>query len=247
MSQTVISMQKVRLDFPRRRSLKSYVLNLFQRQDNQFTALKGINLEIEKGEIIGVIGTNGCGKSTLLRVITGIYPPNEGVCRVNGNISLLAGLGTGFSGHQTGRENAILYGSILGYTEEKIIEKLPEIISFSELGEFIDEPIRTYSAGMKARLGLAVASAIQPDILLIDEVLGVGDPTFKEKSTNRIMEMVQEAGTVVIVSHSFGMLSKICDRIVLMEKGKIIQQGDPNEVIQTYYNRAKGINKEGVE
>jgi ABC-2 type transport system ATP-binding protein len=244
MSQTVISMQKVRLDFPRRRSLKSYVLNLFQRQDNQFTALKGINLEIEKGEIIGVIGTNGCGKSTLLRVITGIYPPNEGVCRVNGNISLLAGLGTGFSGHQTGRENAILYGSILGYTEEKIIEKLPEIISFSELGEFIDEPIRTYSAGMKARLGLAVASAIQPDILLIDEVLGVGDPTFKEKSTNRIMEMVQEAGTVVIVSHSFGMLSKICDRIVLMEKGKIIQQGDPNEVIQTYYNRAKGINKE---
>jgi ABC-type polysaccharide/polyol phosphate transport system ATPase subunit len=240
-------MQKVRLDFPRRRSLKSYVLNLFQRQDNQFTALKGINLEIEKGEIIGVIGTNGCGKSTLLRVITGIYPPNEGVCRVNGNISLLAGLGTGFSGHQTGRENAILYGSILGYTEEKIIEKLPEIISFSELGEFIDEPIRTYSAGMKARLGLAVASAIQPEILLIDEVLGVGDPTFKEKSTNRIMEMVQEAGTVVIVSHSFGMLSKICDRIVLMEKGKIIQQGDPNEVIQTYYNRAKGINKEGVE
>jgi ABC-type polysaccharide/polyol phosphate transport system ATPase subunit len=247
MSQTVISMQKVRLDFPRRRSLKSHVLNLFQRQDNQYTALKGINLEIEKGEIIGVIGTNGCGKSTLLRVITGIYPPNEGVCRVNGNISLLAGLGTGFSGHQTGRENAILYGSILGYTEEKIIEKLPEIISFSELGEFIDEPIRTYSAGMKARLGLAVASAIQPDILLIDEVLGVGDPTFKEKSTNRIMEMVQEAGTVVIVSHSFGMLSKICDRIVLMEKGKIIQQGDPNEVIQTYYNRAKGINKEGVE
>ena len=247
MSQTVISMQKVRLDFPRRRSLKSYVLNLFQRQDNQFTALKGINLEIEKGEIIGVIGTNGCGKSTLLRVITGIYPPNEGVCRVNGNISLLAGLGTGFSGHQTGRENAILYGSILGYTEEKIIEKLPEIISFSELGEFIDEPIRTYSAGMKARLGLAVASAIQPDILLIDEVLGVGDPTFKEKSTNRIMEMVQEAGTVVIVSHSFGMLSKICDRIVLMEKGKIIEQGDPNEVIQTYYDRAKGINKEGVE
>jgi len=247
MSQTVISMQKVRLDFPRRRSLKSHVLNLFQRQDNQFTALKGINLEIEKGEIIGVIGTNGCGKSTLLRVITGIYPPNEGVCRVNGNISLLAGLGTGFSGHQTGRENAILYGSILGYTEEKIIEKLPEIISFSELGEFIDEPIRTYSAGMKARLGLAVASAIQPEILLIDEVLGVGDPTFKEKSTNRIMEMVQEAGTVVIVSHSFGMLSKICDRIVLMEKGKIIQQGDPNKVIQTYYDRAKEINKEGVE
>ena len=138
-------------------------------------------------------------------------------------------------------------GKVLSYSEEKIVTKLPEIISFSELEEFIDEPIRTYSAGMKARLGLAVASAIQPEILLIDEVLGVGDPTFKEKSTNRIMEMVQEAGTVVIVSHSFGMLSKICDRIVLMEKGKIIQEGDPSKVIQTYYNRAKKINKEGVE
>jgi ABC-type polysaccharide/polyol phosphate transport system ATPase subunit len=247
MSESVIELENVSLSFPRRKSLVKLVLGLFQKQENDFTALDKVNLVIKQGEIIGVIGTNGCGKSTLLRIISGIYPPNQGKCKVKGNISLLAGLGTGFSGHQTGRENAILYGSILGYTEEKIIEKLPEIISFSELGEFIDEPIRTYSAGMKARLGLAVASAIQPEILLIDEVLGVGDPTFKEKSTNRIMEMVQEAGTVVIVSHSFGMLSKICDRIVLMEKGKIIQQGDPNEVIQTYYNRAKGINKEGVE
>ena len=247
MSESVIELENVSLSFPRRKSLVKLVLGLFQKQENDFTALDKVNLDIKQGEIIGVIGTNGCGKSTLLRIISGIYPPGQGHCKVKGNISLLAGLGTGFSGHQTGRENAILYGSILGYSEEKIVTKLPEIISFSELEEFIDEPIRTYSAGMKARLGLAVASAIQPEILLIDEVLGVGDPTFKEKSTNRIMEMVQEAGTVVIVSHSFGMLSKICDRIVLMEKGKIIQQGDPNEVIQTYYNRAKGINKEGVE
>jgi ABC-type polysaccharide/polyol phosphate transport system ATPase subunit len=247
MSESAIVLENVSLTFPRRKSLVKLVLGFFKKQESEFTALDKINLVIKQGEIIGVIGTNGCGKSTLLRIISGIYPPNQGQCKVKGNISLLAGLGTGFSGHQTGRENAILYGSILGYTEEKIIEKLPEIISFSELGEFIDEPIRTYSAGMKARLGLAVASAIQPEILLIDEVLGVGDPTFKEKSTNRIMEMVQEAGTVVIVSHSFGMLSKICDRIVLMEKGKIIQEGDPSKVIQTYYNRAKKINKEGVE
>ena len=247
MSESVIELENVSLSFPRRKSLVKLVLGLFQKQENDFTALDKVNLVIKQGEIIGVIGTNGCGKSTLLRIISGIYPPNQGQCKVKGNISLLAGLGTGFSGHQTGRENAILYGSILGYSEEKIVTKLPEIISFSELEEFIDEPIRTYSAGMKARLGLAVASAIQPEILLIDEVLGVGDPTFKEKSTNRIMEMVQEAGTVVIVSHSFGMLSKICDRIVLMEKGKIIQEGDPSKVIQTYYNRAKKINKEGVE
>ena len=247
MTESVIEIEKVSLSFPRRKSLVQFILGFFKKQANEFTALNRINLAIKQGEIIGVIGTNGCGKSTLLRVISGIYPPDQGHCKVKGKISLLAGLGTGFSGHQTGRENAILYGSILGYSEEKIINKLPEIISFSELGEFIDEPIRTYSAGMKARLGLAVASAIQPEILLIDEVLGVGDPTFKEKSTNRIMEMVEEAGTVVIVSHSFGMLSKICDRIVLMEKGEIILLGNPDEAIRTYYERAKKGNLEEKE
>lgn len=239
MSETVISIQNVVLNFPRRRGLISILKGLFKDTKRSYTALNGISLEIVKGEIIGIIGTNGCGKSTLLRVISGIYPPDKGDCKVKGKISLLAGLGTGFSAHQTGRENAILYGSILGYSEEKIAGKLPEIVDFSELGEFIDEPIRTYSAGMKARLGLAVASAIQPEILLIDEVLGVGDPTFKKKSTDRIMEMVEEAGTVVIVSHSFGMLSKLCDRIVLMERGEIIHQGNPDEAIRTYYERAK--------
>ena len=247
MTETVISVENAVLRFPRRRSLVALFMGLFKNTSRNFTALKGITLNIKKGEIVGIIGTNGCGKSTLLRIISGIYPPDEGKCRVKGNISLLAGLGTGFSPHQTGRENAILYGSILGYSEQKVVDKLPEIIAFSELGEFIDEPIRTYSAGMKARLGLAVASAIQPEILLIDEVLGVGDPTFKKKSTDRIMEMVEEAGTVVIVSHSFGMLSNLCDRIILMEKGKIIIEGDPHEVIQTYHSRAKNNKLEEEE
>jgi ABC-type polysaccharide/polyol phosphate transport system ATPase subunit len=238
MSETVISIENVVLNFPRRRGLISMILGLFKDTKRSYTALNGVSLEINKGEIVGVIGTNGCGKSTLLRVISGIYPPDEGRCKVKGKISLLAGLGTGFSAHQTGRENAILYGSILGYSEEKIAGKLPEIVDFSELGDFIDEPIRTYSAGMKARLGLAVASAIQPEILLIDEVLGVGDPTFKKKSTDRIMEMVEEAGTVVIVSHSFGMLSKLCDRIVLIDDGEIVDVGQPSSVIQTYHERA---------
>jgi len=171
-----------------------------------------------------------------LRIISGIIPPDSGECLVAGNISLLAGLGTGFSGHQTGRENAMLYGSILGYSESQMVEILPEIIEFSELGAFIEEPLRTYSAGMKARLGLAVASAIEPDILLIDEVLGVGDPNFKEKSTNRIMEMVKGAGTVVIVSHSFGMLAEVCDRVILMEKGRVHSIGIPKEIIRNYYD-----------
>lgn len=239
MSDIAISVKDISLNFPKRRGLKDLVLGIFKNNKVQHQALKGITLSISKGEIVGIIGTNGCGKSTLLRVISGIYPPDSGICKVRGNISLLAGLGTGFSAHQTGRENAILYGSILGYSEQKIIDKLPEIIDFSELGRFIDEPIRTYSAGMKARLGLAVASAIQPDLLLIDEVLGVGDPAFRKKSTDRIMEMVRQAGTVVIVSHSFGMLSEVCDRLVLIEKGEVVAEGDPQEVINAYHQNVK--------
>jgi ABC-type polysaccharide/polyol phosphate transport system ATPase subunit len=243
MTDTVIFLENVTLNFPKRRGLKSLILGLFRENKQHHEALRGIELEISQCEIVGIIGTNGCGKSTLLRVISGIYPPNSGVCKVRGNISLLAGLGTGFSPHQTGRENAILYGSILGYSEEKVVGKLQEIIEFSELGPFIDEPIRTYSAGMKARLGLAVASAIQPELLLIDEVLGVGDPAFRKKSTQRIMGMVQEAGTVVIVSHSFGMLSEVCDRLVLIDKGQIISQGDPQDVIKAYYDNIQ-VDKE---
>jgi len=239
MSETVIKLNNISLDYPKHKHILSLLINKIKENHQNFSALRDINLEIKKGEIIGIIGNNGCGKSTLLRIIAGIIPPNEGECLVAGKISLLAGLGTGFSNHQTGRENAMLYGSILGYSESQMIEILPLIVEFSGLQEFIEEPLRTYSAGMKARLGLAVASAIEPEILLIDEVLGVGDPNFKEKSTDRIMEMVSDAGTVVIVSHSFGMLSNVCDRIVLMEKGKIHSVGDPKEVIKQYYQLDK--------
>jgi ABC-type polysaccharide/polyol phosphate transport system ATPase subunit len=150
-------------------------------------------------------------------------------------VSLLAGIGTGFSQHQTGVENAMLYGSILGHNESEMTEKLPEILEFSELGDFIHEPIRTYSAGMKARLGLAVASAIKPDILLIDEVLGVGDPQFREKSKTRILNLVEQTGTVVIVSHSFGLMKDICDRVGVVHKGKLVMVGTPSEAIDAYY------------
>ena len=211
------------------------LLDVLKGNKRRFTALKNISLNVKRGEIVGVIGRNGCGKSTLLRVMAGIYPPDEGQTYAAGDISLLAGLGTGFSPHQTGRENAILYGSILGHDEEDMNSKLPEIIEFSELGTFIDEPIRTYSAGMKARLGLAVASAINPDILLIDEVLGVGDPQFREKSKKKILNMVEGAGTVVIVSHSFGLMKSICDRVILIHEGEIVIDGEPNEAIKKYY------------
>lgn len=236
MTKPSIVVQDVALRFPKQRGLIRLVLGLFRKQKpSEFVALHGVSLEIQKGEVVGIIGRNGSGKSTLLRVIAGIYPPDEGEVRAAGDISLLAGLGTGFSQHQTGRENALLYGSILGHSEREMNEKIDEIIEFSELGSFIDEPLRTYSAGMKARLGLAVASAINPNILLIDEVLGVGDPNFREKSKKKILDMVKGASTVVIVSHSFGLMTDICDRVVLIEKGELEFVGQPQDAVKRYY------------
>ena len=230
-----IRLENISLKFPKQRNLVSIILDTLRKRERTFTALTDINLEINQGEVIGIIGTNGSGKSTLLRVMSGIYPPDSGKVFAAGDISLLAGLGTGFSGHQTGRENALLYGSILGHSEEEMKSKIAEVIDFSELGGFIDEPLRTYSSGMKARLGLAVASAIKPNILLIDEVLSVGDPTFKEKSKKKILSMVENASTVVIVSHSFALLTDICDRVILIDKGKIVSDAEPQTSIKAYY------------
>ena len=236
MTENAVEIENVTLHFPKQKNALKMLINLLRRKKERFTALRNVSLTVNRGEVLGIIGKNGSGKSTLLRVISGIYPADEGNCKASGNISLLAGLGTGFSGHQTGKENAILYGSILGHEEEVMIVKLPEIIEFSELQDFINEPVRTYSSGMKARLGLAVASAINPDILLIDEVLGVGDPQFKEKSKKRILDLVKSTGTVVIVSHSFGLLKDICDRLVFIHKGQIIDIGEPEKIIKLYYD-----------
>ena len=244
MTAPIIILDNVDLKFPKLKGILSAIKDKLTGKTTSFTALKNVNLEINSGEVFGLIGKNGSGKSTILRVISGIYPPVEGQCKVSGSISLLAGLGTGFSGHQTGVENALLYGSILGHNEHEMREMLPEIIQFSELGDFIDEPIRTYSAGMKARLGLAVATAIKPDILLIDEVLGVGDPQFREKSKSRILSLVEKTGTVVIVSHSFGLMKDICDRIGVVNQGKIVMVGTPDEAITAYYALDEGDSDE---
>jgi len=237
----VIKMEDVTLSFPRRISPIQTILTMFNRSSRpSHYGLKKVNLEVKKGEIIGVIGRNGSGKSTLLRVMAGIYTPDQGVSKAAGRISLLAGLGIGFGPHLDGRENAMLYGSILGFSESEMNSRMEEIIEFSELGDFIDQPLRTYSSGMKARLGLSVASSLNPDILLIDEVLGVGDPLFKEKSAKKIMEMVEEAGTVVIVSHSFGLMKSICDKIVLMDGGEIVEFGEPEVAMRKYRELEKG-------
>jgi len=237
MSEQSIIIEDVSLSFPKKKG----ILQIFKKTDSSsFLALSSVSFSVKKGEILGIIGRNGCGKSTLLRVIAGIFSPDTGQCRSAGKISLLAGLGTGFTGHLTGRENAFLYGSILGHEQAVMKGLMEEIISFSELESFIDEPLRTYSAGMKARLGLAVASALNPEILLIDEVLGVGDPVFKEKSKKKILDMVAEAGTVVIVSHSFGLMTSICDRVIHMSDGRIQFIGEPKEAVASYYALEEG-------
>lgn len=236
MKSKVIRLKNVDLKFPKAKGLISSLRGLVGRNESGYQALKDVNLEIQSGEVFGLIGKNGSGKSTILRIIAGIYPPDNGTCEILGSTSLLASLGTGFSQHQTGVENALLYGSILGHDESEMRRLLPEIIEFSELGDFINEPIRTYSAGMKARLGLAVASAICPDILLIDEVLGVGDPQFKEKSKQRILNLVKDTATVVIVSHSFALMTDICDRIGVVHDGKLQMVGEPTEAIKAYYD-----------
>ena len=244
MSRTTIKMENVTLRYPRQRvtmgsigkSLKN-LLKIHRHTADYFTALKNITLGIKEGEVLGLIGDNGAGKSTMLRLISGIYRPDEGTVKSSGNISLLAGLGVGFNVNLSGRENIYLYGSILGHSKQIMDTLMKSIIDFSGLDNFIDQPLRTFSSGMRARLGFSVASAIEPDILLIDEVLGVGDSHFKKKSLERIQQMVDNARTVVIVSHSIDMIKEICNRLVLIQNGEITAVGSPSYVIDVYQNR----------
>ena len=246
MSDTTIQVENVSIKFPRTRvtlgtiekSLMS-LIKLGNHDENYFTALENVSFEIKKGEIIGIIGKNGAGKSTLLRVISGIYRPDKGVAKSTGKISLLAGLGVGFNVNLTGRENVYLYGSLLGHSKKMMNEVIDSIIEFSGLSDFIDEPLRTYSSGMRTRLGFSVASIINPDILLIDDIFGVGDLEFRKRSTQRIQEMVNDAGSVVIVSHSFDMLKQICTRLLMIEKGNLVAIGDPAYVIDVYHGNAE--------
>ena len=243
---SVIEVDDVSVTFPLSRpglhSIKRKIINMVSSTTKPLPerkVLNDISISIKQGEVVGIIGRNGCGKSTLLRTISGIYRPSNGIVKSRGQLFLLAGIRIGFTGNLTGRENAYLYGSILGHSKEKMDTLLPSIIEFSELEEYIDMPLRTYSSGMTARLGFSVATAVQPEILLIDEVLAVGDQEFKERSKERILEMVDNAGTVVIVSHSFGLLKNICDRLILLENGKIKASGEPSYVIDVYHGKVK--------
>ena len=214
----------------------------YRKENIQPSGVRNISLKIEQGEVLGIIGRNGSGKSTLLKMMAGVFPPDAGTIATRGSVSLLAGVGVGFHKELTGRENAYLYGALMGRTTEQIDQLIEEIQSFAELDHHFDRPIRTYSSGMKSRLGISVATAFKPDLLLIDEVLGVGDASFRKKSERRVKEMISESGTVVIVSHSLGMLKTICDRIVVLDCGSILYEGDVDQGLDRYVDGQKDEN-----
>lgn len=217
-------------------NLKEYVIKLLKREllYQEFWALRHISFEVKKGERMGVIGLNGAGKSTLLKIITGVMKPTEGTFKTKGKIVALLELGAGFDKDYTGRENIYLNGALLGYSKEFIASKFDEIVEFSELGHFLDVPLKNYSSGMKSRLGFSIAVAVKPDILILDEVLAVGDAKFKKKSKAKIDELLKEDITVLIVSHSPKQVSKMCDRALWLKEGKMMMIGDAKEVVDAY-------------
>lgn len=207
---------------------------------NEFAALSDVSFNVKKGETMGLIGKNGAGKSTTLKLISGILKPTEGKINVYGNVVPMLELGAGFDLELTGRENIYLNGAILGYSKEYLEDKFEEIVDFAELHEFIDTPIRNYSSGMMARLAFSIASIIEPEILIVDEILAVGDPAFQEKSYARMKELMSGGATVLFVSHNLDKLEKLCDRVVWLDKGKVVKIGDAEKIINEY-RKAQGI------
>jgi len=236
--QTAITVKNLNIKY---KSLKKLKLKnaVFQFKKNKrfetFEAVKDVSFEVEKGKILGIIGKNGSGKSTLLRAIAGIFAPDEGCIDTHGNSVSLLSIGVGFLTKLTGRENIYLSGMLLGFTKKQIDEKLADIIAFSELGSFIDKPVKTYSSGMHSKLAFSITSTLETNIILIDEVLSVGDAKFKTKSYNRMKELISsDERTVIIVSHSMSTLKNLCDEIIWMHEGKIKLKGEPKEVIAQY-------------
>ena len=222
-------------------NLKEYVIKFIKKElrYQEFWALKEVSFQLNKGERLGILGLNGAGKSTLLKVIAGVLKATEGSISIKGKIVPLLELGAGFDNQYTGAENIFLYGAVLGYTKEFIKEKYNDIVEFSELGKFINVPIKNYSSGMKARLGFSIATVVEPDILILDEVLAVGDAKFRKKSEKRIKAMFENGVTVLFVSHSLEQVKRLCNRAILLEHGQIIANGTVDEVSVIYEEKIK--------
>lgn len=217
-------------------SLKDYIIKSIKKEIkyNEFWALQNVSFTVEKGDRVGILGLNGAGKSTLLKVIAGVFKPTEGTVTKHGKMVPLLELGAGFDPQYTGKENIYLYGAMLGYTKEFIDEKYDEIVKFSELKDFIDVPIKNYSSGMKARLGFSIATLVSPDILILDEVLSVGDAKFRKKSEKKVLSMFDKGVTVLFVSHSLQQVQRLCNKAMILEKGKLIAYGDIDEISEQY-------------
>lgn len=240
MGETVIELKDVGIKFnlskEKTDSLKEYVIKLLKRElmYDEFWALRNITFSVKKGERLGILGLNGAGKSTLLKIIAGVYHPDEGIMHHTGVIAPLLELGAGFDPQYTGAENIFLYGSILGYSKQYLTDKFDEIVDFSELKEFINVPLKNYSSGMRARLGFAIATIADPEILILDEVLSVGDAKFRKKSEQKIMEMFERGVTVLFVSHSLEQVQRLCNKAILLQKGHLISFGDIDTVSAAY-------------
>jgi ABC-type polysaccharide/polyol phosphate transport system ATPase subunit len=204
------------------------------KKSHEFWALQDINLDVEPGTTLGVVGRNGAGKSTLLSIISGVLRPTTGEVEVRGRLSAIFGIGTGFNPLFTGRENAMLSGLILGIEHDEMVERFDDIEAFADIGEFMDQPIKTYSSGMRSRLGFAVAINVEPDVLVIDEALSAGDSAFKKKAIQRMYDLKDSGSTVLFVSHSMGMVKRFCTEAVLLHKGRLVTTGSPEEVVDHY-------------
>jgi len=236
----VVHLQKVgvryRLPSERIGSFKEYTIRWIQRKvtHRDFWALQDVNLSVNRGETLGLIGHNGAGKSTLLKLIARVFRPTAGRVVVTGKVAPLLEFGAGFHPELTGRENIYLNGALMGFSYREMEEKIEGIVDFAEIWDFIDVPLRTYSSGMKARLGFAVATDVQPDILLIDEVLSVGDESFKRKSSARMQKFRDRGATIIFVSHDMEMIQKMCNRAAWLDHGRLKVIGAANEVVQAY-------------
>jgi ABC-2 type transport system ATP-binding protein len=217
-------------------NLKEYVIKLLKRElfYQEFWALKDVSFNIEKGDRMGIIGLNGAGKSTILKIIAGVMKPTKGCVKTKGRIVPLLELGGGFDPNYTGRENVFLNGAMLGYSKEFLEEKYDEIVEFAEIEQFMDVPLKNYSSGMSARLGFSIASVVEPEILILDEVLSVGDERFRKKSNDRIMELFNKGVTVLFSSHSTHQIRKLCNKAIWIEKGRVVMQGNSNDVCYQY-------------
>ena len=216
---------------------------ILEEKKEKIRILDDISFKVYEGDKLGILGFNGAGKSTLLKVLSGIYEPTAGSIGIYGKIAPLLELGAGFDNNYTGKNNIYLNGAFLSMDEKFIDEKYDEIVAFSELGEFINYPVKNYSSGMKAKLGFSIATMVEPDILIVDEILSVGDIKFKKKSSEKINSMMKDGATVLLVSHSISQIKKICNKCIWLEDGKIVARGDVDEVCDAYLSSANGISK----